>query len=103
MDRGCLQRGGPAGTAIPPNDKTPAVEAYAFWDHASVKNLDDLFVIDQPNHLNSVGGGARIRFDRFMLDTTLAVPLSGVGPLDDKPPVRLLFNLTTRLWPWSYK
>jgi len=31
------------------------------------------------------------------------VPLSRVGVFDDKPPVRLLFNLTTRLWPWSYK
>ena len=91
------------GSTIPTNNKRPAVEAYAFWDHASVKNLDRLFVVDQSNNLNSVGGGARIRFDRFALDATVAVPLSRVGVLDDKPPVRLLFNLTTRLWPWSYK
>ena len=68
-----------------------------------MKNLDDLVLVEGSRHLNSVGAGARIVFDRFALDTTLAVPLTRVGILDEKPAVRLLFNLTTRLWPWSYR
>jgi hemolysin activation/secretion protein len=91
------------GSLVPANDKAAAIEAYGFWDHASVKNLDDLVVTEGSRHLNSVGAGARVNFDRFSLDTTLAVPLTHVGVLDEKPGVRLLFNLTTRLWPWSYK
>ena len=91
------------GSLVPANEKAAAIEAYGFWDHASVKNLDDLFVTEGSRHLNSVGAGARINYDRFSLDTTLAVPLTHVGVLDEKPAVRLLFNLTTRLWPWSYK
>ena len=90
------------GSLVPASQKAAAVEAYAFWDHASVKDLDDL-VADDTRHLNSVGSGARVNFDRFSLDTTVAVPLNDLAVLGKKPPVRLLFNLTTRLWPWSYK
>ena len=91
------------GSLVPANEKAVAVEGYGFWDHASVKNLDDLVVTEGSRDLNSVGAGARINFDRFSLDTTVAVPLTRIGLLDEKPAVRLLFNLTTRLWPWSYK
>ena len=91
------------GSTVPSNAKSVAVEGYAFWDHARVKNLDDLVEVEGSRHLNSVGAGARFNFDRFALDTTLAVPLTRVGILDEKPGVRLLFNLTTRLWPWSYR
>jgi hemolysin activation/secretion protein len=59
--------------------------------------------VEGSRHLNSVGGGARVNFDRFSLDTSLAVPLTRVGILDEKPDPRLLVSLTTRLWPWSYK
>jgi len=44
----------------------------------------------------------RVSFDRFRLDTALAIPMERVGLLDEKPGPRLLFSLTTRLWPWSY-
>ena len=91
------------GSTIPSAARRPAIEGYAFWDHARVKNLDDLFLVEGSRRLNSVGAGARVVFDRFALDTTLAVPLTRVGILDEKPGVRLLFNLTTRLWPWSYQ
>jgi hemolysin activation/secretion protein len=91
------------GSRFPVSADKPALEAYAFWDHARVKNLDKLFVIDQSEHLNSVGGGARISFDRFALDTALAVPLTRVGFDDKKPGVRVLVALSTRLWPWSYQ
>jgi hemolysin activation/secretion protein len=91
------------GSRIPLSADRPAFEGYAFWDHARVHNLDKLFVIDQSDHLNSVGGGARVNFDRFSLDTALAVPLTRVGFEDKKPGVRVLVSLSTRLWPWSYQ
>jgi hemolysin activation/secretion protein len=91
------------GSRIPVSADRPAFEAYAFWDHAKVHNLDKLFVVDQSDRLHSVGGGARVSFDRFALDTALAVPLTRVGFEDKKPGVRVLVSLTTRLWPWSYQ
>ena len=89
------------GSRLPKSARSAAVEGYGFWDHASVKNLDRLFNIDGSTHLNSVGGGARVSFNRFALDAALAVPLSRVGIDDRRPPVRFLISLTTRLWPWS--
>ncbi len=91
------------GTRMPQSAKAAAVEGYVFWDHSRVGNRDRLVVIDQSNHLNSIGGGARIAFDRFSLDAALAVPLTRVGLLDDKPGPRILISLNSRLWPWSYK
>jgi hemolysin activation/secretion protein len=91
------------GSRIPKAANKAAVEGYAFWDHARVSTLDRLLVVDQSNHLDSVGGGARITFDRFTLDGGLAVPLTRIGAPAHKPPVRFLISLTTRLWPWSYR
>lgn len=91
------------GSRIPPNATTPGIEGFAFWDYARVKNLDEIVPVEGSRRLNSVGGGARINFDRFALDTTLAVPLNRVGLFVDKPSPRLLISLTTRLWPWSYR
>jgi hemolysin activation/secretion protein len=90
------------GSRIPTSAKRPAIEGYGFWDHAFVRNLDDV-IIEGSRRLHSVGGGARINFDRFALDASLAVPLTKVGILDEKPDPRLLVSLTSRLWPWSYK
>ena len=91
------------GSRIPVSADRPAFEGFAFWDHAYVHNLDKLFVIDQSNHLNSVGGGVRVNFDRFSVDTAVAFPLTRVGIENRKPDPRLLVSLTTRLWPWSYQ
>ena len=91
------------GSRIPASSKRAAIEGYAFWDHARVGNRDRLVDVEGSRHLNSVGAGARINFDRFALDTSLAVPLTRVGILDEKPDPRLLVSLTTRLWPWSYR
>jgi hemolysin activation/secretion protein len=81
----------------------PAAEGYAFFDYARVSNRDRLFVDNSSRDLSSVGAGVRLSFDRFRLDTALAIPLQRVGLLDRKPDPRLLFSLTTRLWPWSYQ
>ena len=68
-----------------------------------ISNLDKLFPVEGRRHADSVGGGARINFDRFSLDTALAVPLTHVGLENRKPDPRLLVSLTSRLWPWSFK
>jgi hypothetical protein len=52
--------------------------------------------------LNSVGGGARVNFDRFALDAALAVPLTSLGIDHKRPGARVLISLTSRLFPWSY-
>jgi hemolysin activation/secretion protein len=91
------------GSRIPASARRPAVEGYAFWDHARVSNLDKLTEVEGSRHLNSVGGGARVNFDRFALDASVAVPLTHIGIDDKKPDPRFLISLTTRLWPWSYR
>lgn len=91
------------GSRFPATAKSAAIEGYLFWDHARVGNKDKLVVLDQSNRLDSIGGGARIAFDRFSLDAALAVPMTRVGLLDEKPDPRILISLTSRLWPWSYK
>ena len=90
------------GSRIPRAGKS-AVEGYAFWDHALVRNLDRLFITAGSEHLDSIGAGARVAFDRFALDAALAVPLTRVGIDDKRPDPRLLLSLTSRLWPWSYR
>jgi hemolysin activation/secretion protein len=91
------------GSRIPVSVKRPAIEGYAFWDHALVRNRDKLTPTVGAQHLNSIGGGARVSFDRFALDAALAVPLTRVGIDNKRPDPRLLISLTTRLWPWSLR
>ena len=89
------------GSRVPASARKPAFEEYAFWDHAQVGHRDSVIVAGRQN-LNSFGGGLRVNWDRFVLDTGLAVPLNHVGPLGHRPGTRLLVSLTTRLWPWKY-
>lgn len=91
------------GSLMQRSAKRPAIQGYAFWDWAKISNHDKLTILDQNNHLNSVGGGLRIGFGRFALETALAVPLTRVSLLYEKPDPRVLVALTTRLWPWSLK
>ena len=91
------------GSRVAQSARKPALEGYLFWDHAAVKNLDRLFVVAASNHLDSAGAGLRISWNRFALDTGLAVPMTRVGVDDVRPGPRLLVSLTTRLWPWSYR
>lgn len=88
------------GSTVPQTQRDLAIEGYGFWDQAMVRNRDKLLVIDQREHVHSVGGGLRLAFAGFALDTTLAVPLSRVGVLDRKPDPRLLVSLSALLWPW---
>ena len=89
------------GSRIPLSASKPAFEGYAFWDHAQVGHRDSVIVAGR-ERLNSFGAGLRVNWNRFMLDSGLAVPLNHVGPLNHRPGTRLLVSLTTRLWPWKY-
>ena len=90
------------GSRIPLSARRPAIEGYAFWDHALVRNRDKLLPSIGREHLNSVGAGARVNWDRFILDAGVAVPLTHIGPLNKRPDPRILISLTTRLWPWRF-
>ena len=90
------------GSRVPKSAKKPATEFYLFWDQARVSNRDRISSTGGPEHLHSVGTGLRASWQRFQLDTNLAVPLSRVGFNNKQPGVRLLVSLTTRLWPWNY-
>jgi hemolysin activation/secretion protein len=90
------------GSRIAVSANRPAIEGYAFWDHAQVGHRASSIIVTQRQHLDSIGAGARINWDRFVLDAGLAIPLTHIGPFDTKPDPRLLVSLTTRLWPWRY-
>ena len=90
------------GSLIATSASKPAVEGFLFFDHARISNEDDLFVFEGPNTLSSAGLGVRANLDRFRLDAALAFPLKRAGLLTETPDTRLLFSLSTRLWPWSY-
>jgi hemolysin activation/secretion protein len=90
------------GSRVPVSASRPAIEGYAFWDHAHVGHLASSIIVTKRQYLNSVGAGARVNWNRFILDAGLAIPLTRVGPLNRKPDPRFLVSLTTRLWPWKY-
>jgi hemolysin activation/secretion protein len=89
------------GSRIPVSARKAAVEGYTFWDHAGIHNLGAA-LSGPETRLDSIGGGARVNLDRFILDAALAVPMSRAGISDRKPGPRLLISLTTRLFPWHY-
>jgi hemolysin activation/secretion protein len=91
------------GSRVPAGPKKAAIEGYGFWDHAFVRSNGHFPPTLGSEHLNSIGAGARVNFDRFSLDAALAVPLTHVGIDNRKPPARFLISLTTRLFPWSYE
>lgn len=91
------------GSRVPQSLKRAAVEGYGFWDHAFVRDRGKTVIVPGSDHLDSVGGGARVNFDRFALDAALAVPLTRIGLDNKRPGVRFLVSLTTRLFPWSYQ
>ena len=91
------------GSLVPQSAHRAAVQGYGFWDHAFVRTRGNLVIVPGADHLDSVGGGARVNFDRFALDGAVAVPVTRIGLDPHRPPVRFLVSLTTRLFPWSYQ
>jgi hemolysin activation/secretion protein len=90
------------GSRVAQSASKPATEFYVFWDEARVSNHNHIPSTGLHQHLNSIGTGLRVSWQRFSLDTNLAVPLSRVGFDNRRPDPRLLVSLTTRLWPWNY-
>ena len=90
------------GTLVPPSPGRAALQGYTFWDHAIVRDRGNLVDVAGADHLDSVGGGARVNFGRFSLDAAMAVPLTRIGLDRKRPGPRFLVSLTTRLFPWSY-
>jgi hemolysin activation/secretion protein len=87
------------GNIFPPAFRELALEPFAFFDAAWVWNNEDS--ISGSERLYSAGGGVRAAFsDRLRLDVALAVPLSRIGLLNERPDPRILVSLTTRLLPW---
>jgi hemolysin activation/secretion protein len=77
-----------------------AMEPFAFFDTVRVWNNEE--AVGGSQHLYSVGAGVRAAYgDRLRLDVSLAIPLSRVPLLDERPDPRLLISLTTRLLPWT--
>ena len=90
------------GSIVPVNANKAALVGYLFWDHAFVRDRGNLVDIAGSKHLDSVGTGARVAFNRFALDAAFAVPLTRVGVGHTRTGPRFLISLTTRLFPWSY-
>lgn len=89
------------GSLMPSSRRDVAIQGYGFLDSAWLWNKDPGTPND-PQHLISVGGGARAAIgDRFNLDAALAFPLKRVAFLPKRGDVRLLLNLTMKLIPWE--
>src|SRR5207247_9516424 len=48
------------GSRVPISADRPAAEGYLFWDRAQVGHRDGSVIVTQREHLNSIGGGARV-------------------------------------------
>jgi hemolysin activation/secretion protein len=90
------------GSLAPKDPRSPAVQGFAFVDHAWVANENRDFLPSGQRSLTSIGGGIRATFRGFGIETTLAVPLERTGFADRKPDPRLLVSINRRLWPWAW-
>ena len=90
------------GSRVAASASKAAIEGYLFWDHSQVGHNRNNIILPGREYLNSVGGGARVNWNRFVLDAALAVPLTRIGAFNQRPDPRVLISLTTRLWPWRY-
>ena len=87
------------GSLYPRNSDDWALEPFVFFDQVWVWNEDRLLAAGDAE-VTSVGGGVRAAWgDRLRLEVTLAAPLDRTAFAPERD-VRLLFTLTTQLWPW---
>ena len=92
------------GSLVPRKAGGLAVQGFAFADAAWIRNEDVVFALAERRSLLSVGGGLRAAFgDGARLEAMVAVPLERAGLQAQRGGPRLLFSLTTRLWPWSFR
>ncbi|MBC7986829.1 MAG: ShlB/FhaC/HecB family hemolysin secretion/activation protein, partial [Sphingomonadaceae bacterium] len=89
------------GSLVPRERGGFAIQPYSFFDAAWVWNEDnDELAGDDPDDIQSVGGGARAAWgDRALLDVALAAPLSRTRFQSETPDVRVLVSLSVRFLP----
>lgn len=89
------------GSLMPHARNDLALQPFVFFDAAWMWNEDAILAGTNPMKVSSAGGGVRGAFGNFgRFDLTLAAPLRD-RPFDGrKGDVRLLFSITTQLWPW---
>jgi hemolysin activation/secretion protein len=89
------------GSAIPRNADAVALQPYAFFDQAWSWNNDAGPMQRNPERIASIGGGVRGAWGNHLrFDVGLAAPLRRAPLQPHKGDVRLLFTITTRLFPW---
>lgn len=91
------------GSLVPENSATFGWQPYVFTDVAWAWNRDPSRRPFNPDRLWSAGGGLRLSWgSRLVADVTLAVPLDRPDVAQGRGDARLMFSLTTRLFPWSF-
>lgn len=91
------------GSLRPDSRSDLALQPYLFTDLATTSDEDPSAALLDADQLWSVGGGMRfVRGNSMQGDVTLAVPVRRTDTQFQKGDVRLLFTLTTRLFPWSF-
>lgn len=91
------------GSLVPRSPTAFAWQPYVFTDMARAWNRDPSRRPFNPDRLWSAGGGLRFAWgSRLVADVTLAVPLTRPDLAQTRGDARLMFSLTTRLFPWSF-
>lgn len=91
------------GSLRPTSAEAFAFQPYAFVDHAIAWNEDPSTQPFNPDRLTSVGGGVRfVRGLALQGDVNVAIPVQRTDSQAELGDVRILFNLTARLIPWSW-
>lgn len=89
------------GSMMPHSKDDLALQPFAFFDAAWMWNENP--VAADPLKVFSAGGGVRGAWgNRGRFDLTLAAPLRTSAFQTRRGDVRLLFSITTQLWPWRY-
>lgn len=102
-DRGLALRGELRfGNPVPRQRDQFALEPFVFVDQAWAWNEERIFPIPR-QELTSIGGGIRGAYgDRLRFEMVAAAPLDRTLFQPNRD-VRILFSITTRLWPWSVR
>jgi hemolysin activation/secretion protein len=89
------------GSVVPHSARDWALQPYMFLDQAWSWVNDAGPLTRNPEHLTSVGGGLRGAWgNHARFDLGLAAPLRRAPLQRHRGDVRLLFTITTRLFPW---